>query len=147
MMRIKLAGQLQKDRAKDLIDKAPVGYIVTIDEEVRTSNQNAKLWPMLTDLHNQANLYGQMLSKDEWKDFATATLKKHRFVPDLDGTGFIAVGYSTSKMNKSKFSDLLECIYMIGARLGVEWSEPALEVINEYGIRELVSKAKPAIDD
>jgi len=129
---LRLINQAVRNRAKQLIDLAPEGYIVTIKEETRTLDQNAKLWPMLADLSSQIEWHGVKLSSDEWKDFATATLKAQKFVPNLEGSGFIAVGGRTSSMGKKKFSDLLEIIYMIGARNEVEWSGESRSVIDEF---------------
>jgi len=47
------------------------------------------------------------LTSDEWKDMLTASLKRQKAVPAIDGNGFVVVGASTSKMTKSDFSDLL----------------------------------------
>jgi hypothetical protein len=36
-------------------------------------------------------------------------------VPNLEGTGFVALGLSTSKMSKREFSDLLELVNAFAA--------------------------------
>ena len=123
-----------RQRACDAVLAADDGQVVTIQEETRNLEQNSKMWPMLSDLSKQIIWHGVKLYPDEWKDFATATLKKQKFVPDLDGMGFIAVGGKTSTMSKKKFSDLIEIIYMIGARNDVQWSERSAMVIGEYGV-------------
>lgn len=130
---VKLVGDEQREQAKRYIDQAPEGYMVRVGEPTRTLEQNAKMWPMLTDLSKQVIWHGFKLSTDDWKDFGTAVLKKQKIVPNLDGDGFIAVGGSTKDMSKSKFSDLIEVLYMIGAREDVVWSEKAQKVIDEYG--------------
>jgi hypothetical protein len=48
-------------------------------------------------------------------------------VPNLDGTGFVALGLSTSRMSKRELSDLMELISAFGAERGVEWTEPERE--------------------
>ena len=131
---IRIVSDAHRDGAIEAVRQAPDGYVVTIQEQTRTLDQNAKLWPMLRDLSEQIEWHGHTLSPDEWKDFATATLKQQTIVPDIDGTGFIAVGGHTSNMTKRQFSDLIEILYMIGARVGVGWSERAMEVFNEYGV-------------
>lgn len=97
----------------------------------RTLSQNAKLWPMLTDLSKQVEWYGEWLTPEEWKDVMTAGLKKQRAVPGIDG-GFVVLGAHTSKMNKQDFSDLIEVIYAFGADHQVAWSEPALRAFAQY---------------
>lgn len=103
---------------------APLGWVMRISEETRSLEQNAKLWPMLTDVSKQVVWYGQHLTEEEWKDVFSASLKKQKVVPGLDG-GFVVCGQRTSKMPKSEFSDLIELIYAFGAQQGVQWSEPA----------------------
>ncbi|HEY6018524.1 MAG TPA: recombination protein NinB [Candidatus Paceibacterota bacterium] len=101
---------------------APEGWIVTIQEPTRTLDQNAKLWPMLEDISDQVNWYGQKLTDEEWKDVFSAALKKQKVVPGLDG-GFVVCGQRTSKMGKREFSDLIELMYAFGAEHGVRWTE------------------------
>ena len=47
---IRLASDAQRHLAKRLIDVAPQGAVVNIQEARRTSDQNAKLWAMLSDV-------------------------------------------------------------------------------------------------
>ncbi len=109
----------------------PVRVILTRIEEKRTDSQNKKLWPMLNDLSEQVTWYGYKLTPAEWKDFSTAALKRHRMVPGIDG-GIVMVGLSTSRMSKRVFCDLIECMYAFGTEQGVQWSEPALALYEEY---------------
>ena len=119
---------LNNDRARAaahvLIDAAPDGYVLTVQEPTRTIEQNARLWPMLSDVSRQVEWHGRKLSDEDWKHVFTAGLRKLDVVPNLDGTGFVALGQSTSKMGKRQFSDLIELIFEFGARHGVRWSEP-----------------------
>lgn len=131
---IKLVGLAHRERAKALIDIAPDGYVVTIKQATRSLDQNAMLWSLLSDLSDQVVYHGIKLSSEEWKDFATASIRKQKFVPDMDGTGFIALGGRTSKMTKAEFSDLLELIFMIGAKNDVQWSGESRQIINERGL-------------
>jgi len=112
---------------------AEAGTIVEVHvgEETRTPEQNAKLWPMLTDVSRQVDWYGQKLSKEDWKDVFTASLRQQRVVPGLDG-GFVVLGLRTSKMRKREFSDLIELIYAFGSGRDVKWSEPALKGFEQY---------------
>lgn len=109
----------------------PVRLILTRVEENRTTDQNRKLWPMLNDLSEQVTWYGYKLTPTEWKDFSTAALKRHRMVPGMDG-GIVMVGLSTSRMSKRVFCDLIECMYAFGTEQGVQWSEPALALYDQY---------------
>jgi hypothetical protein len=121
---IRLIGDVQRDYARRKISEAPAEWVVTIQEPTRTTDQNAKLWPMLGDVSRQVEWYGRKLADEDWKNVFTASLRKLDVVPNLDGTGFVALGQSTSKMGKREFSDLIELIYAFGAQHGVAWSDP-----------------------
>lgn len=110
--------------------QAPDGYVVRIQEETRSLEQNAKLWPMLHDVSTQVIWYGQLLLEEEWKDIFTAALKKQKVVPGLNGE-FVVCGHRTSTMPKGEFSDLIEVIYAFGTQQNVKWSEPAQRTYNE----------------
>lgn len=97
----------------------------------RTLDQNAKLWPMLTDVSRQVEWHGETLTHEEWKDVFTAALKKQKAIPGIDG-GFVVLGAHTSRMDKHEFVDLIELIYAFGAEQGVAWSEPAKKAFTEY---------------
>lgn len=94
---------------------------LVIKKEKRSLDQNAKLWATLTDIANQVDWYGQKLSADDWKTMLTATLRKQRTVPGVDG-GFVVLGLSTSKMTKEEMSELLELAMAFGASKGVRFA-------------------------
>jgi hypothetical protein len=121
-----------KTRAKlhAWLAKAPVGMIVEFRENKRTSEQNSKLWPMLTDISLQLTWHGQKYPPEDWKDFLMHQLRGGRWMPAEDG-GMVPVGFRTSELTKAEFSDLIEVAYAFGARNGVEWSEP--QVIDGQG--------------
>ena len=121
-----LVGLTQRDYARKVINLAPVDYVVEIKPPSRSTQQNAKLWPMLSDVSKQVDWYGRKLKNHEWKDVFTASLKKQEAVPGIDG-GFVILGQRTSIMSKRLFSDLVELIYAFGAEKGVIWSEPVRE--------------------
>lgn len=108
----------------ETIRDSPDGYMVIVSEPTRTLEQNALLWPLLTELSRQVDWYGRRLTPNQWKSFFTASLLGIDCVPNLEGTGFIALGESTSTMGKKKFSDLLELILAFGADKGVRLIAP-----------------------
>lgn len=124
-----LAHDEARKGAAELCMTAPEGFVVTIQEPTRTTDQNSKLWPMLDDISKQVNWYGQYLGQEEWKDVFTAALKKQKVVPGIDG-GFVVCGQRTSQMSKKDFSELIELIYSFGTEKGVKWSEPVDERAN-----------------
>ena len=117
----KLTGEVAKKAACREILAAPEGYVVTLAEPTRTLDQNSLLWPLLTEVSKQVDWYGNKLTADEWKDVFSASLKRQKVVPGLDG-GFVVCGQSTSRMSKREFSDLVELIYAFGAERGVVFS-------------------------
>lgn len=115
-----------RQRALEAVREAADGWTVTIAEPTRTLEANAKLWALLTDISEQVEWYGKRLTPEDWKHVFSASLRKLTVVPNLDGSGFVALGMSTSRMSKREFSDLLELIQAFGAERGVEWSDEAV---------------------
>ena len=114
-----LAHDAARRNAIQAVQDAPEGYAVTIAEPTRSLEQNARLWASLTDVAEQVQWYGKTLTPEDWKHVFSASLRKLEVVPNLEGTGFVALGLSTSKMSKRQMSDLLELIAAFGAERGV----------------------------
>ena len=116
--------QTDRDRAAAWVRSAPWGTRITFQEAKRSSDQNAKMWAMLTEVARQVKWHGQRLSADDWKLVFLAALKAElRIVPNLDGTGFVALGRSSSDLSVSEMADLLDLIAAFGARQGVEFAD------------------------
>jgi hypothetical protein len=105
------------------VKQAPEGWRVTVAPPTRSLDQNAKLWASLTDISEQVDWYGKRLTPEDWKHVFTASLTRLDVVPNLDGTGFVALGMSTSRMSKREMIDLIELISAFGAERGVEWTD------------------------
>ena len=108
----------------ELIQKiqADGSYSVTFAEtSKRNLEQNNRMWAMLSEVAAQVVWYGSRLTPEEWKIVFTAALKKTRIVPDLDGTGFVSLGASTSRMTVKEFSELIELINAFAAEHGVKF--------------------------
>jgi len=95
---------------------------LTIKKEKRSSEQNKKLWATLGEIAAQVDWYGQKLSAEDWKHMLSATLRKQRTVPGIDG-GFVVLGLSTSKMTKEEMSELLELAIAFGAQHNVSFKD------------------------
>jgi hypothetical protein len=119
----RLVHQTARQRAVDAVKTAPEGYVVSVKEPTRSLEQNARLWAMLGDVSRQVDWYGKRLTSEDWKHIFSSSLRRLEVVPNLDGTGFVALGMSTSRMTKREMSDLIELISAFGAERGVEWSE------------------------
>ncbi len=110
--------------AHRLIDAAPDGYVCKVSPPKRTSEQNEKLWAMLSDVA-RAKPQGRVYPPEIWKClFMSEAGFEARWEPSLDGKGVVHVGFRSSRLNKAQFSELIEAIYAFGAEHGVEWSEP-----------------------
>lgn len=109
---------------------APDGSIAEFKDATRTLEQNAKMWPMLEDISKQVEWYKNWLTQDEWKDFFSAIILKQKVVPNMEGSGFIAVGGRTSKMRKKMFSEMIELMYAFGSEHDVVWSEKTQNAID-----------------
>jgi len=102
---------------------APDGFVVEIKPPSRSLEQNARLWSMLNEIAAQVEWYGRKLDSESWKHIFSSSLRKMDVVPNLDGTGFVALGLSTSKMSKRELSDLMELISAFGAEHDVKFSD------------------------
>ena len=101
------------------VEAAPDGYTVEIREPRRSDDQSRRMWSMLTDLAEQVDWYGKKLTAEDWKDVCTASLRKARVVPTIDGDGFVPLGMRTSSMTKGEMNALMELIDAFGAERGV----------------------------
>ena len=95
--------------------------VVEVRPETRSLEQNARLWAMLADISKQVEWYGHRLTPDEWKDVFSASLKRTKVVPGLDG-GFVVCGQSTSKMTIAEMCELQELMEAFGAQRGVRFT-------------------------
>ena len=110
-------------RAMQAVQEAPEGWCVTVSEKTRSLEQNSRLWASLNEISKQVDWHGRKLTPEDWKHVFSASLKKMDVVPNLEGTGFVALGLSTSKMTKRELSDLLELVYAFGAEHNVIFSK------------------------
>ena len=97
-------------------------------ESQRSQEQNDRMWAMLTDVSRQVNWYGQKLEPEEWKDVFTASLKRQKVVPGIDG-GFVILGMRTSKMSIRLMSELIELMNAFGSQPEhlVNWTDPEFQ--------------------
>lgn len=117
-----LRGDSQRALACELIRRAPPNAVVTIKEETRNADQNAKLWAMISDV-SRAKPEGRTHVPEVWKCLFMASCGHQvRFETGLDGQPF-PIGFSSSRLTKQQFADLIETVYEYGTRHGVIWSE------------------------
>ena len=104
---------------------APDGHLVRIAPSTRSLEQNARLWALLAEVSDQVVWHGRKLDSESWKHIFSSSLKKMDVVPNLEGTGFVALGLSTSKMSIREMADMQELIEAFGAERGVEFKAAA----------------------
>ncbi len=100
----------------------PIAVEIKPHQPTRTQEQNRKMWACLHDISEQVNWHGNYLIPEEWKDVLTASLKKQRAVPGVDG-GFVILGVSTRKMTIKEMTELIELAQAFGAQQGVTFKD------------------------
>ena len=117
-----LKSPTQRDFAKSLIDLAPVGAVVNVQERKRSISQNDLMWVLLSDI-SRAKPNDRHETTDRWKEiFMDALNFEIEWIDGLNGRKFPS-GHSTSKLNVGQMNDLIELIYCYGAENGVVFSE------------------------
>lgn len=117
-----LAGESQRQLAKKLIDVAPHGAVVNVREATRNTDQNSKLWAVLSDI-SRAKPEGRMMGPELWKAvFMQACGHEVQFLNGLDGLPFPA-GFRSSRLTVRQMADLITFIAAYGDQHGVRWSE------------------------
>lgn len=97
--------------------------VVTVRPKTRTTEQNAKLWAMLSDVAN-AKPEGRNWTPETWKcAFMHYLGHQVRFCEGLDGSGPFPIGFHSSRLTVGEMGDLITCIQAYGDENGVEWSE------------------------
>jgi hypothetical protein len=115
-----LANDAIRAKATRWIAGLPVGTRVEFKEPRRTLDQNNRMWAMLTDIATQKEHCGRRYSADDWKViFLHALGRETRFVPALDGHGFVPLGQSSSDLSKAEMSEMIEMLACWGAENGV----------------------------
>lgn len=123
---IVIGNDRERQRAAAWVAKAPWNTRLEFKAPKRTLDQNAKMWAMLTELAQQLPYHGLRLTPDDWKLIFLDALKREvRMVPNLDSTGFVSLGRSSSDLSKSEMADLIELIHEFGARNGVVFADGA----------------------
>ena len=118
-----------RERAIDWIQRAPTGTRVEFKAQKRSLDQNSRFWAMLTDVAQQLSWHGLHLKAADWKLIFLDALKRElRMVPNLDGTGFVNLGRSSSDLSKREMSEMMELMAAFGAEHGVVFKEVEQEV-------------------
>jgi len=119
-----LVGPSQRAFAKRMIDLAPHGAVVTVREAKRSTEQNDKMWAMLSDV-SRSKPEGRRWTTDTWKAaFMHVLGHQVQFCEGLDGSGPFPLGFRSSRLTVRQMADLITVIDEYGTRHGVVWSDP-----------------------
>lgn len=126
-----LASDFARQRACELVQKAPQGWTVTLAEPKRTTDQNSKFYAMLTDV-SVSLPGGRKLKPEHWKSLFMDALASEsgnpsfgtRWEPGLDGEGVVNLGHRSSKLTVAEMADLITFIQAWGDQNGVTWTDP-----------------------
>jgi hypothetical protein len=127
MSRALLIIRTDDDRRKacEWIRAAPDGASILFKRNKRTLPQNDRFWAMLTDVAEQAEHFGRKYQPDIWKLIFMAALGREvQFVPSLDGTTVVPLGYHSSDLDKDEMTELMDFIDAWGAEHGVTFHDP-----------------------
>lgn len=121
---ITLRSPADRDKASKWAYGVPTGSKVVFHGPQRSIDQNSALWAALGDIARQRDYHGLKLSSDDWRLlFLDALDRETRMVPNLDGTGMVGIGRSSSSLSVEEFSGLLSIVYAWGAQNGVVFSD------------------------
>lgn len=134
-----------KARATLWVHRAPWGTRLTFQGPKRTIDQNSKLWACLTDVATQVKWHDQTLSPEDWKVLFLAALNTEmRIVPNIDGTGFVPLGRSSSNLSIAEMIELIELILAFGAERGVTFSDQQVSAAEDSVGRSAPAEAVDA---
>ncbi|WP_141057058.1 recombination protein NinB [Stenotrophomonas rhizophila] len=111
---------------------------ITLDEPKRTLDQNAAMWPALSDIAKQVPLVitrrdgsSRQATAYDWKDVLTSAFEEEtEWAPGLRG-GVVMLGARTSKYSKRKMGDFLTFIHAEFSDR-VQWSDSAMDRLAQF---------------
>lgn len=119
-----LRGDVQRQFAHALINRAGDDFVVNVRQPSRNVDQNARMWAMLSDV-SRSKPEGRVWTTDTWKAaFMHSLGHQCQFADGLDGSGPFPVGFKSSRLSVSEMADLITVIAEYGDRHGVRWTEP-----------------------
>jgi hypothetical protein len=127
---VTLANDRLRETAIEYVRKAPAMARVEFLGPKRSTNQNAAMWAMLSDLAAQLAWNGQKMTPEDFKLVMLDALRREhrqemRIVPNSDKTGWLDISSThSSDLSHEEMRDLLTIISAFGDQHGVIWSEP-----------------------
>ena len=100
--------------------------VLEVKPETRSLASNRVMWARLNDIASLVPWWGKTLTAEDYKHLLTSSLKKFDVVPNLDGSGFVALGLHTSNMTRAEMEEIKELCLAFGTERGVKWSVASL---------------------
>lgn len=123
---ITIRGAADRERACRWITRAPFGTRLEFKAARRSVAQNAKFWAALSDIASQLRWHGRSMTTGQWKMVMIDALKREsKLVPNIDGTGFVDLGRSSSDLSNEEMGQLIEIVLAFGAQHGVVFHDPS----------------------
>jgi hypothetical protein len=118
-MKYTITGDIARQAIHKAVDSAQIGDVVSIGQPTRSSEQNAMLHPLLTDIANQKEWMGKKRTMLQWKVIMVSahsitTGEPAEMVIGLEGE-VVNLRESTAAMSKKRFSSLMEYVLAWGA--------------------------------
>ena len=127
----RLAHPEARRRAMACVADAPDGYVVTVQEPTRSTDQNAKFHALCGDIaRSGAEWAGKPRTLQQWKvllvsGHAVATKEGAEMVPGLEGE-FVNLRESTAAMSKRRSASLIEYVLAFCAAHGIDVADEAV---------------------
>lgn len=114
--------------AHSMIDKVPDNWEVVFRPKRRSTDQNALLHAIISDIAEQVVWKGQTFDVTTWKRLCVASWLREEgeqpeMIPALDGKGFDVIFERTSELDTQQCSALVDWCYSFGAQNGVTFKE------------------------
>ena len=115
---------------REIVSQWPEGVRMrcTVKDDDRSSEQNAKLHAMLSDIARQVEHAGSKWNVLIWKRLCTAAWLREigesaTMIPAIDGNGFDVIYEKTSKLGVKKCASLITWIEAFGSEHQVRWAQ------------------------
>lgn len=120
---VTIHSQSDRERATAIVAQAPAGSRVEVKAAKRSTDQNSKMWVMLSEIAMQKEHHGRKYTPEVWKALFLHGLQREiQLVPSLDGTEAVPIT-RTSDLSKSEMADLITFIDAWGAENGVTFRD------------------------
>jgi hypothetical protein len=120
---VQIKNQADRNLVARWAANVPAGTSVEFRAPRRSTDQNALMWSLLTQISRQLKWCDEYLSPEDWKDLTTAALRGAKFVPGINPGTIVPLGMRTSQMSSSQISELIESIIAFGTERGVKFRE------------------------